>query len=197
MQRRRAKGRASDDHCRALELALSGGAEVAAGTSSGGSRGKSAEQEDVFTTKRGRVIKNGVPHPNNFLCPSMSAWKLHPLDPCVPSQSRLPSSTCNMKFDYFFLVAGNSNVIDVGDSEDDEEYSDEEDGSEEEESEEEDEDTKSNTKEAKKTLKALKKHMEQAQQILTTRRVQGKIEYLVKFRGACVQKNLVPLQHVG
>ena len=67
----------------------------------------------------------------------------------------------------------------MDDSGDDDESSDEE-----EESEEEDEElSKGATKDAKKTLKALKKHLENAQQILTSRRQQGKTQYLVKFRG--------------
>lgn len=82
-------------------------------------------------------------------------------------------------------AAGNSSTIEVGDSEDDEESSDEEDGSESEESEEEEEElSKTAAKDARKALRALKKHLEDAQQILTSHREQGKTQYLVKFRGA-------------
>jgi hypothetical protein len=68
------------------------------------------------------------------------------------------------------------------DSEDDSEYSSEEEESEEEEDVEAD-DPKAAAKEARKKRKELIKHIQNTQQILNNRKVDGKIEYLCKFRG--------------
>lgn len=76
MKRRRAKGRASDDHRRALELALSGGADPAAGTSSGGSRGKSLEKDSSRGERSGTQPLGPSPVIPSCSGPTTCTWKI-------------------------------------------------------------------------------------------------------------------------